>query len=164
MEDNMQRRTRTTTKPLDLMPYVWSYGMGAESTAGIHPMLTDPTARPDAIAADFSNLVVVIARTGGEWSTTGRLVQHYILPLLREHNIRLVEVARKCQKARGAPQDAWRANEFGTRPYIHALGFNDEPKRAQRDATYNTALRTGEYPLRTWTWDRARLRRHPIRR
>ena len=58
-----------------------------------------------------------------------------------------------------------RANEFGNRPYIHALGFNvHEPKRAQCDATYNTALRTGEYPLRTWKWDRARLRRHPIRR
>ena len=73
---------------------------------------------------------------------------------------------RKCsQKAKGAPQDAWRANEFGNRPYVRALGFNvHEPNRAQRDATYNTALRTGEYPLRTWKWDRARLRRHPIRR
>lgn len=58
-------------------------------------MLTDPTARPDAIASDFSNLVVVIAQTGDEWSTTGRLVQHYILPLLRKHNIRLVELARR---------------------------------------------------------------------
>ncbi|MCP2249461.1 hypothetical protein [Lentzea aerocolonigenes] len=57
----MQRRTRTTAEPLDLMPYVWSYGMGAESTAGILCMLTDPTARPDTIASDFSNLVVVIA-------------------------------------------------------------------------------------------------------
>ena len=37
-------------------------------------MLTDPTARPDTIAPDFSNLVVVIAQTGDEWSTTGRLV------------------------------------------------------------------------------------------
>jgi hypothetical protein len=42
---------------------------------------------------------------------------------------------RKCQKAKGAPQDAWRADEFGNRPYIHALWFNDEPKRAQRGAT-----------------------------
>jgi hypothetical protein len=55
----MQRRTRTTAEPRDLMPYVWSYGMGAESTAGILRMLTDPTARPDTIAPDFSNLVIV---------------------------------------------------------------------------------------------------------
>lgn len=55
----MQRRTRTTVEPLAHMPYVWSYGMGAESTAGIPRMLTDPAARPDTIAPDFSNLVLV---------------------------------------------------------------------------------------------------------
>ena len=33
-----------------------------------------------------------------------------------------------------------------------------EARRAERDAKYNTALRTGEYPLRVWDggWDRAR--------
>lgn len=60
----MQRRTRTILEPLGLMPYVWSYGMGAESTAGILRMLTDPAARPETIAPDFSNLVLVIAQTG----------------------------------------------------------------------------------------------------
>jgi len=30
------------------------------------------------------------------------------------------------------------------------------PGRAERDARYNTALRTGLYPLREWKWDRAR--------
>ncbi|WP_157440452.1 hypothetical protein [Actinokineospora inagensis] len=64
------------------------------TTAGLLRMLTDPTARPDTIAPDFSNLIVVIAQTGDEWSTTGRLVQHYILPLLRRRHVRLVEVAR----------------------------------------------------------------------
>lgn len=167
------------------MPYVWSYGMGAESTAGILRMLTDPPARPDTIAPDFSNLVVVIAQTGDEWSTTGGLVQHYIFPLIRKHNIRLVEVARKgptkkdgiavlqdtrqpyrlhldgvyklsrenrvtgtmpqlggvrkcSQKAKGAPQDTRRANEFGDRPYIHAIGFNvHEGTRITRDSAYS---------------------------
>jgi hypothetical protein len=78
----------------DLMPYAWSYGMGAESTAGIYRMLTDPSARPDTIAPDYSNLVVVVAQTGDEWSTTGKLVERHVLPLLRKHNVRLVEVAR----------------------------------------------------------------------
>jgi len=199
----MQRRTRTTTEPLALMPYVWSYGMGAESTAGILRMLTDPTARPDTIAPDFSNLVLVIAQTGDEWSTTGRLVQHYILPLLRKHNVRLVEVARrgptkkdgvavlqdtrqpyrlhldgvyklsrenrvtgtmpqlggvrKCsQKAKGAPQDAWRANEFGDSPYIHALGFNvHEATRITRDSAYSMGgQRIPTYPIYEWGWTR----------
>lgn len=76
------------------IPYVWSYGMGAESTAGIHRMLTDPAARPDTIAPDFSNLIVVVAQTGDEWSTTGDLVEKHLLPLLREHQVRFVEVAR----------------------------------------------------------------------
>jgi hypothetical protein len=134
-------------------------------------MVTDPDARPAAIAPDFANLVIVIAQTGDEWSTSGQLVEQYILPLLRKHNIRLVEVARsgptkkdgitvlqdtrqpqrlhldgvfklsdenratgtmpqlggvrKCsQKAKGSPQDMWRANEFGNRQYFHAIGFN----------------------------------------
>ncbi|MBB2505897.1 hypothetical protein [Amycolatopsis echigonensis] len=65
------------------------------TTAGIYRMLTDPNPRPDTIAADYPKLVVVIAQTGDEWSTTGKLVERHILPLLRKHNVRLVEVARK---------------------------------------------------------------------
>ncbi|WP_093575453.1 hypothetical protein [Amycolatopsis rubida] len=166
-------------------------------------MLTDPSARPETIAPDFSNLVVVIAQTGDEWSTTGRLVQHYVLPLLRKHDIRLVEVARngptrkdgvavlqdtrqpyrlhldgvyklsrenrvtgtmpqlggvrKCsQKAKGAPQDAWRANEFGDRTYIHAIGFNvHEGTRITRDSAYSMGgQRIPTYPLHEWGWSR----------
>jgi hypothetical protein len=40
-------------------------------------------------------LVIVIAQTGDEWSTTERFVQRFMLPLLRKNNIRLVEVARR---------------------------------------------------------------------
>ncbi|WP_207926747.1 hypothetical protein [Actinocrispum wychmicini] len=186
-----------------MIPYVWSYGMGAESTAGILRMITDPAARPETIAPDFSNLVVVIAQTGDEWSTTGKLVQHYILPLLRRHNIRLVEVARrgpakkdgvavlqdtrqpyqlhldgvyklsrenrvtgtmpqlggvrKCsQKAKGAPQDAWRATEFGDQLYIHAIGFNvNEYIRIMRDSAYSMGgQRIPTYPIYEWGWSR----------
>jgi hypothetical protein len=185
------------------MPYVWSYGMGAESTAGIFRMLNDPTARPDTIAPDFSNLVIVIAQTGDEWSTTGRLVQRFMLPLLRKNNVRLVEVARrgptkkdgiavlqdtrqpyqlhldgvyklsrenrvtgtmpqlggvrKCsQKAKGTPQDMWRANEFGDLPYIHAIGFNvNEYTRITRDSAYSMGgQRIPTYPVHEWGWSR----------
>ncbi|MGW4528862.1 hypothetical protein [Amycolatopsis sp. NPDC004378] len=44
-------------------------------------------------------------------------------------------------------------------PYRHVMGYElGEARRAERDARYNTALRTGEYPLREWDggWDRAR--------
>ncbi|TQJ01674.1 hypothetical protein [Amycolatopsis cihanbeyliensis] len=90
--------THVDTNPIrytELMPYAWSYGMGAESTAAIYRMLTDPAARPDTTARDYSNLVVFVTQTGDEWSTTGKLAERHILPLLRKHNVRLVEVARK---------------------------------------------------------------------
>lgn len=44
-------------------------------------------------------------------------------------------------------------------PYRHVMGYElGEKRRAERDSLYNTALRTGEYPLRVWDggWDRAR--------
>ncbi|UUV32187.1 hypothetical protein NQK81_01685 [Amycolatopsis roodepoortensis] len=45
------------------------------------------------------------------------------------------------------------------RPYRHVMGYEaEETRRAARDAKYNTALRTGEYPLRVWDggWNRGR--------
>ncbi|RAS59466.1 hypothetical protein C8D87_11478 [Lentzea atacamensis] len=42
-------------------------------------------------------------------------------------------------------------------PYRHVMGYElGEARRAERDAKYNTTLRTGQYPLREWGWDRAR--------
>lgn len=84
--------TFSSAKETVPLPYVWSYGMGAESTAAIHRMLTHPDARPSTIAPDFTNLVIVIAQTGDEWNS--ELVEQYMLPLLRKHNVRLVEIAR----------------------------------------------------------------------
>lgn len=124
-----------------------------------------------------------------------------MLPLLRKHHIRLVEVARrgptkkdgvavlqdtrqpyrlhldgvyklsrenrvtgtmpqlggvrKCsQKAKGAPQDMWRANEFGDRPYIHAIGFNvNEYTRITRDSAHSMGgQRIPTYPVHEWGW------------
>lgn len=75
-------------------PFVFSYGMGAESTAALVRILTDPASRPAEVAPDFSNLIVIVAQTGDEWSITGELVTEYLLPLLREFQVRFVEVAR----------------------------------------------------------------------
>lgn len=47
-------------------------------------------------------------------------------------------------------------------PYRHVMGYESgETRRAERDKRYNTALRTGEYPLRVWDggWDRVRALR-----
>jgi hypothetical protein len=199
----MRRRTQPTTEPHELIPYVWSYGMGAESTAGIYRMLTEPSGRPDTIAPDFNNLVVVVAQTGDEWTTTGALVEQHILPVLSQNHVRFVELARqgptkkdgiavlqdtrrprrlhlagvyklsdenrttgtmpqlggvrKCsQKAKGAPQDAWRDTEFGEQSYYHALGFNrDEYTRIARDSAYSMGgNRLPNYPIYEWNWSR----------
>ncbi|SFQ74592.1 hypothetical protein SAMN05421810_11814 [Amycolatopsis arida] len=64
---------------------------------------------------------------------------------------------RKCsQKAKGWPQDAWRAQEFGDRRYIHAIGFNvNEYTRITRDSAYSMGgQRIPTYPIYEWGWSR----------
>lgn len=42
------------------------------------------------------------------------------------------------------------------RPYRHVIGFEaNEGARADKDQLHDTALRTGWYPLRDWSWTRA---------
>lgn len=75
--------------------FFMSYGMGAESTAWVYRVLSDPSARPPQILPDYSNLVIATAQTGDEWTLTGELVTEHILPLIRQRNVRFIEVARK---------------------------------------------------------------------
>ncbi|MEU0237633.1 hypothetical protein ABZ234_08075 [Nocardiopsis sp. NPDC006198] len=57
--------------------------------------------------------------------------------------------------AKGEVLDALIAQLVQGRPYRHILGFEaGECTRARRDATYDTAQRTGEYPLIEWGWNR----------
>ncbi len=69
---------------------VLSYGMGVESTAILLRFLEEP----DTFEFDLSDLIVVVAMTGDEWEDTRIDVEQHILPRLREHNVRLVQVAR----------------------------------------------------------------------
>ena len=49
---------------------------------------------------------------------------------------------------RSVPLDRSIARLTGGQPYQHYVGFEvDETGRAERDAAYNTAARTGRYPL-----------------
>lgn len=69
---------------------------------------------------------------------------------------------RKCSlKAKGWPIDQFLARATAGRPYLHAMGYEaGETGRARRDATYDTATRTGIYPLIAWGWDRAACERY----
>jgi hypothetical protein len=74
---------------------LFSYGLGADSTAILLRWLMEPETR----ICDLSDLVVVTAQTGDEWKLTGELVEKHIYPALTEYDIRTVQVARRsaCQ-------------------------------------------------------------------
>lgn len=181
---------------------VLSYGLGVDSTAILLRWLTEPESRD----FDLADLVVVTAMTGDEWEQTGIDVEAHVLPLLREHHVRFVQVAREGRYVSkdgtgmavlddsrqptkvhlaGRYSLADEMRQAGTipqtggarlcsvhakgdvldpiierltegHPYRHVIGFEaNEPRRAEKDARYNTATRTGEYPLIEWGWDRA---------
>jgi hypothetical protein len=72
------------------MQTILSYGMGVESTAILIRWLEDASVRP----CQLDELIVITAHTGDEYADTYRDVETYVLPLLRMHRIRYVQVAR----------------------------------------------------------------------
>jgi hypothetical protein len=73
---------------------ILSYGMGVESTAILLRWIVEPETRP----CPLKELLVISAQTGNEYSDTGRDVERYVLPLMRAHRIRFVQVARGGQR------------------------------------------------------------------
>jgi hypothetical protein len=69
---------------------ILSSGMGVESTAILVRWILEPETRP----CELSDLIVISAQVGDEYLDTCRDVEAYILPLMREHDIRYVQVAR----------------------------------------------------------------------
>ncbi|OBB94876.1 hypothetical protein [Mycolicibacterium peregrinum] len=64
--------------------------------------------------------------------------------------------ARRCSaRAKGIVLDATIARITAGQPFEHYIGFHTgEMTRVRRDQEYNTALRTGRYPLLDWGWSR----------
>ena len=64
--------------------------------------------------------------------------------------------SRRCSlRAKGAVLDPIIARLTAGQPFRHYIGFETgELRRAERDTTYNTDLRRGEYPLLNWSWSR----------
>lgn len=67
-----------------------SYGMGVESTCILVRWINEP----DTCPCPLDELVVITAQVGDEYADTGADVENHILPLLRKHRIRYVQVAR----------------------------------------------------------------------
>ncbi len=80
------------------MPVVFCNGMGVDSAAILTWWLDRPASR------DFClhELVVLTAMTGDEYDETRRLMETHLLPLMREHGVRYVQLAR-C----GQSESAW---------------------------------------------------------
>ena len=72
------------------MQTILSYGMGVESTAILVRWLLEPETCP----CPHEELLVISAQTGDEYQDTKRDVEAHILPLMREHSVRFVQVAR----------------------------------------------------------------------
>lgn len=72
------------------LPVYLSYGLGVESTAILLRWIHEPECR------DFplSDLTVMTALMTDEYGDTKKNIQKHILPLLRQHRIRYVQVAR----------------------------------------------------------------------
>lgn len=192
-------------------PVVLSWGLGVDSTAILLRWIFEPESRD----FDLQDLIVITAQTGDEWARTGADVEAHILPLLREHGIRYVQVARGqrlvnasnantavvvlddstaptqvylggayklsdemfengtipmsggdricSMHAKGWALDPAIARLTDNRPFRHVIGFEaTETSRARKDKTYDIkgyfdrGIRTAEYPLIEWGWDRAR--------
>ncbi|MEU6191356.1 hypothetical protein [Nocardia sp. NPDC047038] len=137
---------------------VWSYGMGAESTAGIVRTILDPTFRHPCLLPDLSNLIVVTAQTGDEFSSLATLVEHHVLPLFRAHNIRTVEVARAgprnedgivvLQDTRQPQRMHFDAREHG----FYALSDENRANavQPQRSGKRKCTLKFKGWPMDTW--------------
>lgn len=75
---------------MDRLLVVFSYGMGVDSTAILLRWIHEPASRD----FDLGDLVMLSAMTGDEWPQTGQMVTDLVLPLIRAHGIRFIQVAR----------------------------------------------------------------------
>lgn len=71
--------------------HILNWGMGVESTAILLLWIFHPETRP---FVNWNQLIVIVAQTGDEFPETQYLCETYILPLLRELGVRLVQVAK----------------------------------------------------------------------
>jgi len=70
--------------------HILSFGMGWESSAILVRWLLEPETR----GFGLDRLVVIVAMTGDEYDSTGKLIEQYILPLCRQFGVRFVQLAR----------------------------------------------------------------------
>ncbi len=73
------------------MIHILNLGLGVDSTSILLSWIYKPKTRP---FNSLDELLLITAQTGNEHQSTKRLVETHILPLLRQHQIRFVQVAK----------------------------------------------------------------------
>jgi hypothetical protein len=100
-------------KPVVLL----SYGLGKHSTAAAVELIENPRRRD----FDLDQLILVTAMTGDEWESTREQVTTHLLPLLRHHRIRYVQIARTGARERDG---------------ITVLSDTDQPTKVYTEGVY----------------------------
>lgn len=136
-----------------------NFGMGWDSTAILLRWFEEPECRD----FELSDLTLVMAQVGDEFPDTKLLVENYIFPLLREHNIRTVQVAR----AGPSDKDGITVLSDTRQPYtLHTEGVWKLSEHLMRDGTapqfvngrHFCAVRFKAWPIGQWiTSDRGTM-------
>ena len=100
------------------LPVILSWGMGVDSSAELFRFINEPECR----TFDLSNLTVVTAMTGDEWPETVALCEKYMLPLLNQHNIRFIQVARGGESQKDGAVILHDSHMDGPTTKLHAWG------------------------------------------
>ena len=111
------------------MQTILSYGMGVESTAILVRWLEDASARP----CELGELIVITAHTGDEYADTYRDVETYVLPLLRKHRVRYVQVARGGHSQSDGIVVLSDSRETGKLFWDGAYKLSDELRKAEEE-------------------------------
>lgn len=74
----------------------FSFGMGLDSACIALRWLEEPASR-DGI--DLDDVTLSVAMTGDEYDSTRRMMEKHLLPRLREHGVRLVQLSRARQSS-----------------------------------------------------------------
>ncbi|MGV0029218.1 hypothetical protein [Phormidesmis priestleyi] len=97
--------------------HLLNWGMGVESTAILVRWMLEHQSRP---FDSFQNLIVLTAQTGDEMDETKYLCETHLFPLMRAHQVRLVQVA----KASASKLDGYIILSDTQQPYeLHTEGY-----------------------------------------
>lgn len=136
---------------------ILSYGLGVESTAILLRWMLEPETRPCAL----DKLIVITSQVGNEWGDTGPAVERHILPLMRQHGIRFVQVARRGhQEADGitvladtrSPEKCYMAGDYTLADELRSAG-----SLPQYSGTHICSLKFKAFVVESWLKENVRV-------